>query len=204
MSLASTKEKQLAALNKKLEKFSGTSLHEYRVENGYKTVPGEGSSDAVVMFVGEAPGENEAKTGRPFIGAAGKQLDKLLESIKLKREEVFITSVVKDRPPKNRDPLPEEIAAYGPYLLKQIEIIQPKILVALGRFALQYLLAYIQAPELGQTISTLHGKPIKGKTKYGEVTLLPLYHPAVVLYGPKLRDVLEEDFLVLKRLLRKK
>jgi DNA polymerase len=156
------------------------------------------------MFVGEAPGKKEAETGKPFIGAAGKQLDKLLASIGLAREEVFITSVVKDRPPENRDPLPEEIAAYGPFLIKQIEIIQPKVLVALGRYALQYLLQYLRSPELGKTISTLHGRPIAGHASYGPVTLLPLYHPAVVLYGSKHRDTLYKDFLVLKKILRQK
>lgn len=204
MHVRAEKEKKLLVLNRRLVRLASTGLYAYRLENGYASVPGEGSSNARVMFVGEAPGRKEAETGRPFVGAAGKQLDKLLASIGLTREEVFITSVVKDRPPDNRDPLPEEIAAYGPFLIAQIEIIQPHVLVALGRFALQFLLQYIGAPELGQTISALHGKSLRGRTPYGPVTLLPLYHPAVVLYGSKHRQALLDDFLVLKKLLRQK
>jgi DNA polymerase len=174
------------------------------MQNGYMPVPGEGSLDARVMFVGEAPGEKEAKTGRPFVGASGKQLDKLLESIKLSRESVFITSVVKDRPPKNRDPLPEEIALYGPLLIAQIDIIQPTVVGTLGRYSLQYLLHYYKSALAGQTISTLHGQPIAVSASYGGLVIMPLYHPAVVLYGQKLKQTLFDDFQALKKLLRKK
>lgn len=198
------KDKQLGRLNKKLLTLSGTALYRYRLENKYLPVPGEGSSNARVMFIGEAPGEKEAQTGRPFVGASGKQLDKFLESIKLSREAVFITSVVKDRPPKNRDPLPEEIALYGPLLISQINIIQPTVVATLGRYSLQYLLHFYKSPLAGQTISALHGKPIEVNAPYGQLTILPLYHPAVVLYGQKLRQTLYDDFQVLKRLLRKK
>lgn len=198
------KNKKLAALNKKLLKLSGSSLYAYRLEHAYLPVPGEGSSNAQVMFIGEAPGEKEARTGRPFVGASGKQLDKLLATIGLSRENVFITSVVKDRPPKNRDPWPEEIALYGPLLLAQIGIIQPRVIATLGRYSLQYLLSRYKAPQAGQTISALHGKPIPVVEKYGNVIILPLYHPAVVLYGQKLRQALLDDFQVLKKLLRKK
>lgn len=200
----SEKDKKLAAVSKKLLKLSGTALYRYRVENKYMPVPGEGNSNAQVMFVGEAPGEKEAQTGRPFVGASGKQLDKLLVSVGLSRQDVFITSVVKDRPPKNRDPLPEEIALYGPLLIAQINIIQPRVVATLGRYALQYLLSYYGSPSAGRIISVLHGKPIRVVAAYGELVLMPLYHPAVVLYGQKLRQVLLEDFRVLKKLLRQK
>lgn len=198
------KDKKLATVNKRLGTLSGTLLYKYRLQNQYIPVPGEGNSNARVMFVGEAPGEKEAKTGRPFVGASGKQLDKLLTTVGLSRESVFITSVVKDRPPENRDPRPEEIALYGPLLLAQIDIIQPRVIATLGRYSLQYLLTHYQAAQAGQAISVLHGKPIPVVEKYGNVTILPLYHPAVVLYGQKLRRVLFDDFLVLERLLSKK
>lgn len=200
----SEKEKRIKRLNAKLQKLQGSDLYAYRIQNNYLPVPGEGGLDARVMFVGEAPGEKEAKTGRPFVGASGKQLDKLLESIKLSRESVFITSVVKDRPPKNRDPLPEEIALYGPLLIAQINIIQPTVVATLGRYSLQYLLSYYTLPEAGQTISVLHGKPIVISASYGRLVLMPLYHPAVVLYGQKLKQTLFDDFQTLKKLLRKK
>lgn len=197
------REQELKRLNTKLQKLQGTELYAYRMQNQYMPVPGEGSLNARVMFVGEAPGEKEAQTGRPFVGASGKQLDKLLASINLSRSDVFITSVVKDRPPKNRDPLPEELEVYGPLLIKQIEVIQPQIIVTLGRISLQYLLNHFRAAEAGQTISALHGKPIAVQAEYGKIVILPLYHPAVVLYGQKLRHVVVEDFQVLKKLLRK-
>ncbi len=198
------KEQKIKRLHAKLEKLQGTDLYTYRMQNNYVPVPGEGSLNAQVMFVGEAPGEKEAKTGRPFVGASGKQLDKLLESIKLSRESVFITSVVKDRPPKNRDPLPEEVALYGPLLIAQIHIIQPTIVATLGRYSLQYLLHYYKSSLAGQTISTLHGQPIVVSAPYGRLSIMPLYHPAVVLYGQKLKQTLFDDFQTLKKLLRKK
>jgi DNA polymerase len=115
-------------------------LYAYRRENKYFPVIGEGSHEAKIMFVGEAPGKREAETGRPFCGSAGRILDELLASINLPRSEVYITNIVKDRPPDNRDPEPEEIALYAPFLDRQIEIIEPAVIATLGRFAMQYLL----------------------------------------------------------------
>src|SRR3989344_5167989 len=116
-----------------------SSLYADRVKNGVHPVIGEGSHYAKIMFVGEAPGKNEAATGRPFCGASGKILDELLESAGIKRSDVYITNIVKDRPPFNRDPLPDEIAAYGPFLDRQIEIIQPKAIATLGRYSMDYI-----------------------------------------------------------------
>jgi uracil-DNA glycosylase len=118
----------------------GGALADLRRAEGYLPVPGEGSLDARIMLVGEAPGKNEAQTGKPFCGRAGKILDELLQSVGLPREDVYITSIVKDRPPKNRDPLPEEIALYTPFLDRQIEIIKPEIVATLGRFAMAYVM----------------------------------------------------------------
>src|SRR3989344_3302427 len=172
-------------------------LYEYRISDNYFPVIGEGSHDAEIMFIGEAPGENEAKTGRPFCGRAGKLLDKLLESIGLPRESVYITNIVKDRPPKNRDPLPDEIACYAPFLDRQIEIIKPKVVATLGRFSMQYVMnRYGLEWELAP-ISVLHGKVLEANS----FKLVPLYHPAAAIYNQQLLKTLEADFQVLKSLI---
>jgi uracil-DNA glycosylase len=158
-------------------------------------VPGEGNPDSDILFVGEAPGQKEDEQGKPFVGAAGKFLAEMLESIGLTRDDVFITNIVKQRPPNNRDPLPEEIAAHWPLLGKQIDIINPKIIVMLGRHSMSRLL-----PGVG-TISQIHGKPFRRQD--GRV-YLPLYHPAAALYNGGLRETLIADFqkipLILKKL----
>lgn len=157
-------------------------------------VLGEGSIDSDIMFIGEAPGKKEDEQGRPFVGAAGKFLAEMLESIGLKREDVYITNIVKQRPPENRDPLPEEIAAHWPLLERQIEIINPKIIVMLGRHSMSKLL-----PGQG-TISQIHGKPFRRAD--GRV-YLPLYHPAAALYNGGLRQTLLDDFAKIPSILKK-
>ena len=153
-------------------------LHQGRT----KAVPGEGPEKADVMFIGEAPGFHEDQQGRPFVGAAGRFLDELLEGIGLKREQVYIANVIKCRPPGNRDPLPEEIEACKPYLDRQIELIQPKLVVTLGRFSMAR--AFPKA-----RISHIHGQP----RKIGGVVYYPMYHPAAALHQPSLRPTVEED-----------
>jgi uracil-DNA glycosylase len=172
-------------------------LYQFRVDNNYFPVIGMGSHDAKIMFIGEAPGENEAKTGKPFVGASGKLLDQLLESIDLKREDVYITNIVKDRPPDNRDPSKAEIALYSPFLQEQINIIQPRVIATLGRFSMEFVLTLFSAPERTQKISALHGKPIVCNTPYGTVTVIPLFHPATALYNPNGRQPLFDDFKAL-------
>ena len=147
-----------------------------------RSVPGEGPGDAGIMFIGEAPGFHEDQQGRPFVGAAGKFLEELLESIGLKREDVFITNVIKCRPPGNRDPLPEEIEACRPYLDRQIESLQPQLVVTLGRFSMAR--AFPKA-----RISRIHGQP----RKVGGVIYYPMYHPAAALHQPSLRRTVVED-----------
>ncbi|MDD3006472.1 MAG: uracil-DNA glycosylase [Candidatus Pacebacteria bacterium] len=147
------------------------------------TVPGYGSSQADVMFIGEAPGKNEDLQGKPFIGAAGKVLDGLLASINLKREDVFIANVVKCRPPLNRDPLPEEVAACADFLQRQVTLIRPKIIILLGRHAMDRFIP-------GLKISLDHGKP---KRKDGNV-YFPIYHPAATIYNRALIEELQKDF----------
>ncbi len=196
--MSTEKKVQLERLRTKVLNLKKSPLYEYRKREGYVPVMGEGDLNAAIMFVGEAPGKNEAFTGRPFCGRAGVILDELLDSISIEREKVYITSVVKDRPPENRDPTPEEITIYGPFLDQQIEIIQPRILGALGRFAVSYLLGHFKCKEYGMSIGDLHGKKISFMTSYGTATLMPLYHPAALIYNPALRKIAEADFKALK------
>ncbi len=177
----------------------GLPLYEYRTSNKFFPVIGEGSHEAKIMFVGEAPGLNEAKQGRPFCGASGKFLDELISSIGLKRENVYITNIVKDRPPENRDPTQDEIDAYAPFLDKQIEIIQPKVIATLGRFSMAYIMKKFDLDlELGP-ISKLHAKEFKSKASYGDIAIVTFYHPAAALYNGGMRDTLKQDFEVLKK-----
>jgi uracil-DNA glycosylase family 4 len=147
-------------------------------------VPGEGPDDAKIMFVGEAPGFHEDQQGRPFVGAAGQFLEELLESIGRRRDDVFITNVIKCRPPGNRDPLPDEIRSCAPYLDRQIELIRPTVVVTLGRFSMAR--AFPKA-----RISRIHGEP----RKIGGIVYYPMYHPAAALHRPSLRGTVEMDML---------
>ncbi len=169
-------------------------LYEYRQSNGFLPVLGQGNHDAAIMFIGEAPGENEAKQGRPFCGASGRVLDELLASINLDRGDVYVTNILKDRPPKNRDPQPEEIELYTPFLLRQIDIIQPRVIATLGRFSMEYILKRFAPEHNPVRISQVHGQVFEATASYGQIHVLPLYHPAVALYKRTQRDVLEEDF----------
>lgn len=157
-----------------------------------KAVPGEGPADARIMFIGEGPGFNEDKTGRPFVGAAGHFLDKLLASINLKRSDVYITNVVKCRPPNNRDPLPAEIGACKKYLDRQIAVIRPDIVVTLGRFSMSRWFP-------GASISRIHGQP----QVFDGVTVVPMFHPAAALHQERYRSLIEEDFRRLPDILEK-
>lgn len=141
-----------------------------------------------------SPGEKEAETGRPFVGAAGKMLDKLLLSIPLDRKDVYITSIVQDRPPDNRDPKPEEIALYAPILQSLIDLIEPRVIVTLGRFSMRYVLEKYQAREKDDPINALHGKVISVPAAFGPLTIVPQYHPAFALYNGSKRSILEADF----------
>ena len=174
------------------------SLAQERKKNNVFPVIGEGGHYAEIMFVGEAPGKNEAETGRPFCGAAGKVLDKLLLSISLDREKVYVTNILKDRPPSNRDPLPEEIELYAPFLDKQIQIIQPKVIATLGRFSMEYIMRKFGLESELEPIGKMHGRAFESRTDYGTVKIVPLYHPAVALYNGSQMDVLKEDFQILK------
>jgi len=184
--------------------FKKSPLYKYRTENNFFPVIGEGDHYADIMFIGEAPGKHEALQGRPFIGSSGKFLTELIESIGLKREDVYITNIVKDRPEDNRDPRPDEIELYTPFLDKQIEIIQPKVIATLGRFSMEYILKHLGLHEHFGPISKIHGQHFRAETSYGGVEVIPLYHPAAALYNGSMREVLKEDFKVLKQFSNKK
>lgn len=153
---------------------------------------GDGNIDADIVFIGEAPGKNEDIQGIPFVGAAGKFLNEMLAMIDLKREDIYITNIVKYRPPNNRDPLPEEKAAFLPFLHSQLDIINPKLIVTLGRHSMDVLLP-------GLKISQVHGEP----KRYQGKVYLPLFHPAAALYNGGLRQTLIDDFAAIPAILTK-
>jgi uracil-DNA glycosylase family 4 len=153
---------------------------------------GDGSVDADIVFIGEAPGKNEDLQGLPFVGAAGKFLNEMLQGIGLDRKDVYITNIVKYRPPGNRDPLPEEKQAFLPFLQTQLEVIKPKLVATLGRHSMDSLLP-------GMQISQVHGQPKRYK---GQV-YLPLFHPAAALYNGGLRQTLIDDFAKIPAILAK-
>ncbi len=176
----STKQDQLNKLKKQI---IDNNVCPDLSKTATQLVFGDGNSNAELVFVGEAPGKNEDLQGLPFVGAAGKFLNEMLETIGLKRADVYITNIVKYRPPNNRDPLPEEKIAFLPYLRKQIEIIKPKLIVTLGRHSMECFLPSLK-------ISQAHGQP---KRLQGQV-YLPLFHPAAALYNGGLRKTLLDDF----------
>lgn len=176
-------------------------LFEYRTSNGFLPVIGEGSHEANIMFVGEAPGLNEAKQGRPFCGASGRFLDEMIAGIGLRREDVYITNIVKDRPPENRDPTPDEIDAYAGFLDRQIEIIQPKVMATLGRFSMGYVMRKFGLDLEMEPIGKIHGREFTAQAPYGPVAIVTLYHPASALYNGGMRDTHKRDFEVLKKYL---
>lgn len=186
--------KKLKLINDKVVNLKKSPLYQYRLENNYQSVVGGGSVLAEIMFVGEAPGKTEAKTSQPFCGSAGKVLDRLINSVKLSRDKVYVTNLIKDRPPLNRDPNLEEIKLYAPFLDQQIEIIQPKVIIALGRFSMAYLMSKFGVKEKDEPISKLHGKMFRVKASYGMIKLVILYHPAVAVYNPHKFKLLESDF----------
>ena len=177
---------ELEALHEQIRDCTGCKLNSARTN----AVPGEGSGQARIMFIGEGPGFHEDKQGRPFVGAAGQFLEELLSSIDLKREKVFITNVVKCRPPANRDPEPDEVEACRKYLDQQIDLLQPKMVVTLGRFSMARFFP-------GAKISQIHGQP----KKMDGVIYYPMFHPAAALHQPSLRRTVQEDMKRIPELL---
>lgn len=197
MDTAGENTEKLRVIRDELIALAESPLYAYRTENKYFPVVGEGSHDASIMFIGEAPGETEAKTARPFCGRSGKLLDELLGSIGMSRSSVYITNLVKDRPPANRDPEPAEIALYAPFLERQIDIIKPKVIATLGRYSMKFIFERYGLAGALQPVSKIHGKTFQGQASYGPVTVVALYHPAVALYNGSMKPSLMEDFKVL-------
>jgi DNA polymerase len=177
---------ELSAIVEEVSICTDCKLHQSRK----LAVPGEGPSNADLMFIGEGPGFHENEQGRPFVGAAGKFLEDLLASIGLTREQVFICNVIKCRPPGNRDPQPEEIEACAKYLERQIQAINPKVIVTLGRFSMAKYFTNAR-------ISAIHGR----EKRYGGRLVVPMFHPAAALHQPSLRATIEEDFAKLPALI---
>ena len=170
-------------------------------KNCKNIVVGSGNLNADIMFVGEAPGRNEDEQGVPFVGAAGKRLDVLLEKVGLKREEIFIANILKCRPPENRDPLLEEIKAHTHWLVKQIQDIKPKVVCSLGNFSTKFFLSNGNVDEMKSQsgITLLHGK-VKEMNFHGvDIKLIPLFHPAAIIYNQSLIPEWEKDMEIVKR-----
>lgn len=157
-------------------------------------VMGDGNLNAEIVFIGEAPGKNEDEQGLPFVGAAGKFLNEMLAAAGLERSDVYITNIVKYRPPNNRDPFPDEKKAFWPYLLKQLQIIQPKVVITLGRHSMEYFL-----PDM--KISQIHGQAKRIQFGDDKLVIIPLYHPAAALYNGSMRQTLIDDFVSVPKII---
>lgn len=192
----------LKKIKEEVINLKASPLYQERFNGKFFPVIGEGNHFAEVMFIGEAPGLNEAKTGRPFCGTAGKVLDFCLSEIKIERKDVYITNIVKDRPPKNRDPSEEEIKIYSSFLDDQINIIKPKIIVTLGRFSAKYILEKFNLQEKIETITKMHGKVFLTDSNYGKLKIIVLMHPAVAIYQQSRKKELLDGFFVLKENLK--
>ena len=164
---------------------------------------GKGNPHAKILFVGEAPGEKEDLQGIPFVGRAGKELDKLLQSIGLSLDDVYIANILKYRPPNNRDPTIEEIERHTPYLIEQINVIEPTIIATLGNYATKFVLAGFEVSKMRSIagVGVLHGKPQMLTIRDKTYTVVPIYHPAAMLYKPPLREVLTQDFQIMANII---
>jgi uracil-DNA glycosylase family 4 len=193
----SSKKDQLKQIRDEIWDLKESPLYAERTKNNAYPVIGEGTHDANIMFIGEAPGKNEAATGKPFCGMSGRILDELLDHIKMPRETVYITNIVKDRPTNNRDPKKNEIELYAPFLDRQIEVMKPKVIATLGRFSMEYIMKRYELAEQSEPISKIHGKVFDAKLGDYEFKFVPLYHPAVSVYNRNTLPDLKKDFEIL-------
>lgn len=184
------KGKELEKLRKQISQCQRCLLY----KTATQVVVGEGNAEAKIMFIGEAPGFWEDQEGRPFVGEAGQLLDKLLASINLKREEVFVGNVIKHRPPQNRDPQKSEIEACRPWLWNQLKIINPQLIITLGRFALWEFFP-------GEKIGKIHGQKVIYRFNGEDKIIIPMFHPAAILWNRQTQVQLEEDFLKLRSII---
>jgi uracil-DNA glycosylase len=190
--------KELEKIKQEVIDLKDSPLYQERIKNNVFPVIGEGNHNARIMFVGEAPGRNEALKGRPFCGRAGQILDELLSSVDIKRQDVYITNIVKDRPPSNRDPELNEIKAYSGFLDRQINIIKPEIIVGLGRFSSHYLLSKFNLENEIKVISLIHGKVFVAQADYGSIEIVTMFHPASAIYDKSKKEVLLKSFNEIK------
>ena len=188
---ASRKQQQMDALAAEI---IDTGVCPELAASAQRLVIGDGNLDADIVFVGEAPGKKEDETGLPFVGAAGKFLNEMLAAAGMDRRDVYITNIVKYRPPNNRDPLPDEKVAFWPYLLRQLKIIEPKVVITLGRHSMEYFLP-------GMKIGEVHGHPKRINFDDHSIIVMPLFHPAAALYNGSLRQTLVDDFLKVPELI---
>ena len=191
-----SKEKELNKLKESIAKINLPLK-----ETSTNLVFGKGNPNAEILFIGEAPGAKEDLQGEPFVGSAGKNLDKLLNSINLTIDDVYIANILKYRPPKNRNPNKLEIKSHTPYLIEQIKIIKPKYVCTLGNFSTKFVLAGFDADKMNKIdgITSLHGEISEVKLGTHMIKVFPLFHPAAMLYNPKLREVIEKDFFELQK-----
>jgi len=189
-------QKEFTELSKKILNCKKCELWKTRSN----PVIGKGSLNTKIIFIGEAPGFNEDKQGEPFVGQAGKIFDELLNSVGLKREEIYITNIMKCRPPNNRNPNQDEIKACSPHLNNQIETIKPKIICCLGNFATDFILRRFNLSDKIQGISRIHGEVFRVSTLNNNIKIIPLYHPAVVTYNSNMLETLKKDFEILGKL----
>ena len=189
-----------------LEKFTKENLNDNLSKTATNLVFGKGNSNSEILFIGEAPGREEDIKGIPFVGRAGLELDKMLKKINLNLEKCYIANILKYRPPNNRDPQEEEIKEHTPYLIKQIEIIEPKIIVTLGNFSTKFILSKFNIKDMSKIkgVGVLHGKIHTIEIKNKNYRVMPMFHPAAILYNPILRGQFSEDFEKLKNSLEVK
>ena len=195
--MTTLQEQKQANLDELKDKIVADDICPELARQATQLVFGDGNPDAKIVFIGEAPGKHEDVQGIPFVGAAGKFLNEMLESIGMNRSDIYITNIVKYRPPNNRDPLPEEKRAFWPYLMQQLEIIAPKVVITLGRHSGECFIPDIH-------ISRDHGHARKVKYHDYEFLVIPLYHPAAALYNGAMRQTLIDDFLAAAALARKR
>jgi len=207
----SEKEKEMEKLKKECLEFCyNHSLY----EKGTYPVFGKGSLETKIILIGESPGYWESQKGEPFVGAAGKVLDELLENVGIKREEIYITNLINIRPPNNRDPKPEEIKEFAPYLERQIEIIEPEVICSLGNFATRFIFKKYNLGNKLEGISKIHGKIFEPQVTTEDIQnslfeqkrrgikgikIIPLYHPAVATYNANMKEILKKDFKILEK-----
>lgn len=187
---------------KKIEEDILNNLECSLKDNAKNLVFGKGNINADILFIGEAPGAKEDEQGIPFVGRAGKDLDKFLHQIELSLDDVYITNILKYRPPKNRDPTKEEIITHTPYLVEQIKVINPKIIATLGNFSTKFVLSGFNQKNMKKIggISELHGKEFEVELDFTKFKVIPIYHPSAMVYRPKLREEFENDFRIFAKI----